>query len=102
MEYLHQRNIIYRDLKAENILIFEDGYPKLADFGIAKKSKHNELSYDIKGTIIYFSPEMAARKGYDRGVDFWALGILAYEMLVNEPPFSAAEINSKAFPDKCI
>ena len=94
MQYLNSQNIIYRDLKPENILIFQDGYPKLADFGIVYRTKDNELCYGQRGTIIYFSPEMAMNKGYNKGHDLWTLGILIYELMFGEIPFETNIIDS--------
>lgn len=78
LDELHRRDIIFRDLKPENILIYGDGYPKLTDFGVCVKKKDKKLCYDIKGTLLYISPEMQLRRGYDRSHDLWSLGILAY------------------------
>lgn len=77
--------------------MFEDGYPKLADFGIVKKYKQNQLYYDQKGTVIYFSPEMAMKKGYSKAHDLWSLGVLIYEMLFRTLPFDIDIIESNRF-----
>lgn len=98
LESLHALNVIFRDLKPENILIFEDGYPKLADFGVAAKyNDDDDLYFDMKGTILYFAPEIVKKKGYDRAIDFWALGVLAYELTFKQPPFSTNHIGSYFF-----
>jgi serum/glucocorticoid-regulated kinase 2 len=85
--HLHSKNILYRDLKPENILFGEDGYLFLADFGLAKMVKNNELANSFCGTAEYLAPEMLIGNGHDYMVDWWALGILLYEMLVGIPPF---------------
>lgn len=85
--HLHSKNILYRDLKPENILFGEDGYLFLADFGLAKMIKNDELANSFCGTAEYLAPEMLIGNGHDYMVDWWALGILLYEMLVGIPPF---------------
>lgn len=85
--YLHKQNIIYRDIKPENILIGEDGYLYLADFGLAKTVKKGELATTFCGTPEYLAPEIIQEKGHDHSVDWWAWGILIYEMIVGFPPF---------------
>ena len=85
--------MIYRDLKPENILLNEDGYLLVCDFGISKliDPEEAELAYDFIGTPEYMAPEMLRAKsgktGYTFSVDWWALGILIYEMIIGIPPF---------------
>ena len=86
--YLHQSNIIYRDLKPENILLNDDGYIMLADFGLAKiVQQDGEEPNSFCGTPEYLSPEMIVGSGHDKTLDWWALGILIYEMIIGIPPF---------------
>ncbi|TNV81287.1 hypothetical protein FGO68_gene17471 [Halteria grandinella] len=85
--HLHSKNILYRDLKPENILFNEDGYLLLADFGLAKMTKNDELANSFCGTAEYLSPEMIIGNGHDHTVDWWTMGILLYELLVGIPPF---------------
>lgn len=83
--YLHKElNVIYRDLKPENIILDEFGYLKLTDFGLSKQA---DQSNTFCGTPEYVSPEMLAGTGHDKMVDWWALGILIYELLAGIPPF---------------
>lgn len=86
LEYLHDRSIVYRDLKPENLLIDPDGYLKVVDFGFAKVVE--DRTYTLCGTPEYLAPELVLGKGHNRGVDYWALGVLIYEMIVGHSPFS--------------
>ncbi|KAI8147329.1 kinase-like domain-containing protein [Fennellomyces sp. T-0311] len=83
--YLHSWDIIYRDLKPENILLDRDGHIKLTDFGFAKTVP--DRTYTMCGTPDYIAPEVIASRGYNKSVDYWALGILIYEMLAGYTPF---------------
>jgi len=85
--HLHENKIIYRDLKPENILVGEDGYLMVADFGLAKFVENGEMANSFCGTAEYLAPEMLIGNGHDYTVDWWALGILIYEMIVGIPPF---------------
>lgn len=78
-EFLHSLKIAYRDLKPENLLIDRDGHIKLTDFGFAKKI--DDKSYTLCGTPEYLAPEVILGQGHNHGVDWWALGVLIYEML---------------------
>jgi serine/threonine protein kinase len=88
-ESLHLQSIIYRDLKPENVLIDKFGYVKLADFGFAKKMNLTAgKTYTLCGTPEYLAPEVVLGVGHDKGVDYWGIGILIYEMLVGMSPFA--------------
>jgi len=92
MEFIHWKNIMYRDLKPENVLIDIDGHIKIADFGLAKKLRHPEdLSSTFWGSPEYLAPEMLLGAKHDRRVDFYTLGCLSYELLVGIPPFYAED-----------
>ncbi len=85
--YLHNKDIIYRDLKPENLLIDLDGYIRVVDFGFAKQVSPSSKTFTLCGTPEYLAPEIVLRKGHNRGVDYWALGILVYEMLTGTTPY---------------
>ncbi|EDW52359.1 cGMP-dependent protein kinase 1 [Drosophila sechellia] len=86
-DYLHSHHFIYRDLKPENLMLGTDGYCKLVDFGFAKFVRQNEKTNTFAGTPEYVAPEIILDRGHDRAVDYWALGILVYELLVGKTPF---------------
>jgi len=109
-EHLHERRIIYRDLKPENLLLNELGHTKLTDMGLAKFVIGK--TYTTCGTPDYFAPELIASTGHTNAVDWWTLGILTYELMSGHPPFESAypmQIYSKVmkgiskvpFPPKC-
>ena len=97
--HLHKQNIVYRDLKPENILFEEDGYIAVTDFGLAKTLKPEELAQSFCGTPEYLAPEIIDEVGHSFPVDWWALGILAYEMVIGFPPFhtGANQNNNKMY-----
>jgi CRP-like cAMP-binding protein/tRNA A-37 threonylcarbamoyl transferase component Bud32 len=85
LAHLHHRCICYRDLKPENILIDQKGYCVLVDLGFAKIVV--DKTFTLCGTPEYLAPEIILSKGHDKGVDYWAFGVLIYEMLVGRSPF---------------
>ena len=85
LAYMHRQNYVYRDLKPENVMIDEDGYPIIVDFGFAKYVK--DKTYTFCGTPNYLAPEIVMNRGHAAGVDNWAYGVLLYEMISGENPF---------------
>ena len=101
MGFLHDSKIIYRDLKLENVLLESDGYIVLADFGMSKFLDHSdERMKSFVGTLPYLAPEIINNEKYDRTVDWWALGIMLYEMMYGSLPFSHK--NQKILFDKIL
>ena len=86
--FLHSNEIIHRDIRPENILMQEDGYLCLSNFGVAKKlEKADEVAQSYFGDLDYQSPEMLLEEGHSYPTDWWSVGILAYQFVVGIPPF---------------
>jgi serine/threonine protein kinase len=90
LQALHKRNIVYRDLKPENVVLDGKGHVRLVDFGLAKilKSDESLLTQTICGTTAYAAPEMLQSQSYSLGLDMWCLGIFVYHVLCGRPPYN--------------
>lgn len=91
LQYLHTNHVVHRDLKPENVVLQEkDGTVvyKIIDLGYAKEFDQSSLCNSFVGTLQYLAPELFERKPYTRAVDLWSLGIIAYEVIVGQRPFS--------------
>ena len=100
LEYLHDRDIIYRDLKPENVMIDDQGYPKLIDFGISKII--NGRTYTVVGTPHYMAPEVITGKGYSFPSDYWSLGIMLFEFMCGGAPFGDNEEDPYVIYEKIL
>ncbi|CAK9781154.1 unnamed protein product [Cutaneotrichosporon oleaginosum] len=100
LDYLHSLDIIYRDLKPENILLGADGHVKVTDFGFAKHVP--DITWTLCGTPDYLAPEVVQSKGYNKSVDWYALGVLIFEMLAGYPPFFTEDGNPMKLYEKII
>lgn len=89
LNYLHSIGIVYRDLKPENILISSQGHIKLTDFGLSKDLDNDDKTNTFCGTPEYASPEVIKRDYYGKEIDWWAVGVLTFELLYGRLPFES-------------
>ncbi|ETP14532.1 AGC protein kinase [Phytophthora nicotianae CJ01A1] len=100
LEYLHGQSLLYRDLKLENLVLDEEGYLKILDFGFAKQDAQraedtddsseqtqNARNLTLCGSMDYMAPEVLLRQAHDQRVDIWSFGIIMYELLLGKTPF---------------
>ncbi|GAA5972963.1 hypothetical protein JCM21900_004308 [Sporobolomyces salmonicolor] len=88
LEYFHKNGIVYRDLKLDNILLTLDGHVKVADYGLCKEDMwFGKTTSTFCGTPEFMAPEIILEQRYGRAVDWWAFGVLIYEMLLGQSPF---------------
>ena len=88
INFLHNKNLIDRDIKGRNILVGKNGAVKLCDFGICKKYEKNKMKKFRGGSPYWMAPEILRKEEYSQNVDIWALGITCIELAEYEPPFS--------------
>ncbi|PLB42064.1 protein kinase-like protein [Aspergillus candidus] len=88
LKYFHENGVIYRDLKLDNILLTLDGHIKIADYGLCKENMwYGATTSTFCGTPEFMAPEILLDKKYGRAVDWWAFGVLIYQMLLQQSPF---------------
>ncbi|KAL5614901.1 hypothetical protein BROUX41_004980 [Berkeleyomyces rouxiae] len=88
LKYFHENGVIYRDLKLDNILLSLDGHVKIADYGLCKEDMwYGSTTSTFCGTPEFMAPEILLDKKYGRAVDWWAFGVLIYQMLLQQSPF---------------
>jgi eukaryotic-like serine/threonine-protein kinase len=98
LDYAHQQGVVHRDIKPANIMITKDRLVKVMDFGIAKMASSNKTQTDIVlGTPTYMSPEQIAGKKVDGRSDVFSLGIVLFELLTGQPPFTADNLSALLF-----
>ena len=90
LEYMHCNGVLHRDIKPENILMGEDGYVRLTDMGISKMWTPDNAA-DTSGTPGYMAPEIMCRQNHSVAVDFYALGIIAYELMIGKRPYTGKD-----------
>ncbi|KAL2244009.1 UNVERIFIED_CONTAM: Serine/threonine-protein kinase AtPK2/AtPK19 [Sesamum indicum] len=100
VSHLHKNGIVHRDLKPENILMDADGHVLLTDFGLAKEIDESSRSNSLCGTTEYMAPEILLSKGHNKNADLWSIGILLYEMLSGQAPYTHP--NRKKLQEKII
>ncbi len=87
INYLHNKKILHRDIKPDNLMINKNGYLKIIDFGISKELKDKDITYTICGTPHYLAPEVIMGKGYSYSSDYWSVGITMFEIFYGYVPF---------------
>jgi len=96
LEYLDERCIVHRDMKAENVLLDRERHAILADFGLCKAGvDQKNPTNTFCGSVSHIAPEVLARSEYDTSVDIYGLGVVTFEMLCGDPPFFSKKLSTK-------
>lgn len=93
LKFMHDKNLIHRDLKCNNIFLDEHERAKIGDFGLAKILEQTEEANTLCGTIGYMAPEVCKNMPYSFPADIWSLGVILYELISLEPPFKSKNSN---------
>lgn len=97
LKHIHDRKVLHRDLKSQNVFLTKSNWVKLGDFGIAKVLEHTkDIAKTVVGTPYYLSPEIIESSPYSFSSDIWSLGVLLYEMAALRPPFDAGSLHDLA------
>jgi serine/threonine kinase 32 len=91
IHYLHQQQVCHRDIKPENILLDDNGHAHLGDFSLAERNQ--TLKWAKAGSLAYLSPEMVSQQGYTPAIDWWSLGIVAFELVFGMVMKAFCEVN---------
>ena len=87
LEYIHGNGVLHRDIKPENIVMDQEGYLRITDFGVARQWSPNNAA-DTSGTPGYMAPEVMCKQNHGIAVDYYSLGIMAYELMLIKRPYS--------------